>query len=339
MKKETNFTNASKKLIAAENDAKEVSWTARDAEIWLSRLTEYIDADISRKAELHEKFAPAIKSLIAEFGIVGTIDRMRRAIEMDASRPRDMSIYQFVRSPDLFDVGGVFSTFDADIAKMKKNGASAEDLRQHIADKVYNLPEVALYYIHEFKKFIAENQDSYKEARANVVHGDRIVLQKFFQKLADTLKANIGLAEIDLKVFVINSWNNLPDSVKENTPVVVTYDKNTDGAYLRYRDKTEKVYRFIVINRANMIKSNPDKTDSELFNMICGNFFHEFAHFIDYTVANYGALGAQKIWDSRLIYAQAAENIAQYHINPTEKSSYFIGRSITGYLNKMANEK
>lgn len=339
MAKDKDFNNAAKKLVAGQNDANEVSWTVRDAQILLSRLTEYIEADISRKAALHEKLSPAIKSLIAEFGIIGTIERMRRAIEMDRNRPRDISIYQFVRSPDLFDVGGAFSTFDVEIAKMKKKGSDAAQLRHQISDKVYNLPEVALYYIREFKKFIAENPDVYKEARANAVHGDRIMLEQFFQKLADALKANIGLTEIGLKVLVIDSWKNLPSSIKEHDKYVRNFDDNLCGVYLRHNDKAGNTYRFIVINRANIIKLNHGKTDSELFNKYCGSFFHEFAHFIDYTVANYGAVGCQKIWDSRLIYMLSEQDFTQYQVNPTEKSSYFIGESISYYLNQMANEK
>jgi len=332
MAKDSDFISAARKIAADTNNRNDVGWTVRGARRRLGALEKYSAANGTTRAAMHDALDDDTKSLISEFGLDGAIRRMRRALELDDMRPRDLSIYQFVRSDDLFDVAGAFSTFDAKITKMQKKGASPKKLREYLSGALRNKTEVALEYIRALKDFVEKNNALYKEARANTTHGDRASLARFLQKLADAMRGDFGLDAVPLDVVVLDSWARAPDFLRR--VIKDSEGKQLYGLLAEMPRPDGTMGYAVFINRATRVRHCTDANLGDAFNMICGTFMHEFGHFVDKVLPNYGMVGAQKIAAGEKIPANANKDYEEYKHNPTEESSMFIAAAVRGHLKK-----
>ena len=266
-----------------------------------------------------ERLPKLIQSMIDIWGITEVIKRCEYTIKIDAHRPRNMPILDLVACPDLYSIGGDFSSFDPKLSKKHTQNKTVGQVKTYMNANIPTRTTVAKEIANATIKALDKNIDARKNL---VLHGDLLTYSLYFQNIADNMMQDLRLPGKLPWVTFVDSWKILP-----NAP------ENLLGISGGYENP------YIIINLKNLAKkvdiSGP-MSGLFLFLETCETFAHEFAHFVDRHTPNRGALGAQMATLSDKIYDNSTK---EYDNNPNEKTPLLTGDIvkhvlITGMLKK-----
>lgn len=310
--KTKDFENAAHRLT----DNREVENARAKYEL----LKKYARArsDATRK-KIWSELGPDARRLVVEFGVTDALRRLSRAIDLDASRPRNISLYQFAGDSDLDYIGGEFSTYNKILFDMERAGASSLSIKHATVADMKNRHNISAQYADDIIDILAANKDAVRMV-INVGMGPRIwTWTGLLTILNNEMCKKMGIRD-SLSVMVLDDWDCMLPTLR--TPGR-SYS-NTFALYMNHYTTPDKLNHVIYINRRRIYESlMPGPNNNiELFVNIISSFAHEFGHFVDTVAPNKGALGAQKQNISAMLYTQIEQaGIAEYKANPTEASS------------------
>lgn len=242
--------------------------------------------------------------------------------------PHNFDIYSLLdKGSDLPYIGGRFSTFDYELANMKKHNmpthlihARANDLTK---DSVFNHAEKLANDIIKLmlsKKFI--NLVKFFEKSGSVTY-----YSAFLTAFAEDLAARERIKE-RVTVIMLETWDDAPEFVKQ----LKETNYRVKGFYLRLKLKNTKEVSQIFICKSCLDASE----NQEIFLETLSVFAHEFGHFIDSVAPDCGALGAQI-----MAYCgyPTTKTQAEYLEIPTEKSAYKVQELLAHQIRQLLLNK
>ena len=272
-----------------------------------------------------EKLPGLIQSMISIWGIEEFIRRCEHAIKIDMHRPRNMPILDLVADPDLFYLGGDFSTFDKNLAKKQIANRSVEQIKEYIIANIPTADAHAQEVANAALKVLEKNAEQQKYL---IFDNDTILYSLCFQKIADDMMDEMNLPGDAPWVSFVESWDFL-----ENAP------KNLLGMSGRTKPDSFGNRTPYIIHNLNKLREWSATKHSDMWQALTtlwhanASFAHEFVHFIDNEHPNRGALGAQKAHLCNKIYNG---DESEHSKNPTEKVPLMTGNIVEQEIIKHA---
>ena len=263
------------------------------------------------------EFPPLIKFMIELYGTDTFIRRCERALEMDKFRPKNLSLIDFVAYPDLFHVAGPFSTYMPEFANRNIKGCTPDQIRNGIANSITNMTEVSDNLATKFLCALDRRRDAQRRLISDGFSDNLWCWGEFFQGFADEIMQAQNITNQTLLVVCVDDWKNFPNIPPE-----------TLGNFFCLNQRKGTVISVIALNIKNLKKRISSEYDDDFFQRFylfieaCVAFLHEYSHFIDERLPDYGALGAQNSVLARRFYDTS---LPVYNDNPTEVSSYIVG--------------
>jgi len=288
-----------------------------------------IENDSLKKSLMAITLPSMIYQTLENNGRASALERIRELERVVKYVPQNFDIYSLLEvNSDLPYIAGKFSTFDYELANMKKHDmpthlihARANDISEksvfHNAEKLANdIIKLVLS-----KRFI--NTSKYLEKSDSCV-----CYSAFLTALAEDLAIQRKIPA-RVSVFMLETWDKAPKYVKK----IKEDGYKFKGIYIRRHgiNGNEEISEIFIC------KSCLDaKTTEKIFFETLSAFAHEFGHFIDYVAPDRGALGAQI-----MAYCgyQKTKTQTEYFDTPTEKSSYKIQEMLTHQIRQLIQNK
>ena len=269
------------------------------------------------KKMLQEQFSKLpilIQSMVDIWGIKELIRRCEYAIKVDNFRPQNVPILDFVASPDLYCIGGNFSSFDPKLTKKQMQDKTVRQVKEYMNANIPAHKAIVARVTNAMLKVLHKNTNTRKTL---LVDGNLLAYSLYFQKIADDMMHELKLPGGAPWVTFVDSWKILPNAPKNllglsgggKEPYIIINLKNQkQKAQLDHDDILGRLFTFVEV---------------------CETFAHEFVHFIDRQHPNCGALGAQKAMLSDKIYDSS---VAEHDNNPNEKTPLLAGTAVKQQL-------
>ena len=248
--------------------------------------------------------------------------------------PKNITLEQFAQMVErdsklMTDIGGKFSTFNADLARLYKK-IDTEN------------PESINNFRNKLKEFIDKNATEKRGSEIakiyeKIILSDDDILQAAwtFGILNEKQKQDLAIKIID----GINQHFEIEDKIK------VSYSKDVfRKLIMQFLVKLlgameDKKYEFINYSggyndRKKKITIIPVSNFLEFIGIIS----HEYGHFIDHRYPDFGMLGAQVAEYGYSVYSQI-EGDEIYKSNPTEISSFKIQDIVIEHIKKVLDEQ
>ena len=281
-----------------------------------------------------------------KFRVYELIARLERAIKLDKFRPRNLSIFLLAVNKDLYDISGDFNTFDVTLAKMVKENADPNLIRQKFDVATVNRFTLAEQFAYDWMVRLNKNKKLVDQVRNATTTQDEIdAYDKLFSKLAEDFCIYYKMPRNTIDVQVITDWAKSdfkPDNYADNTfgyhtiAWVMTLPPGTSKKQWRKQKeifmRSPETYPN-AIDQSNIrvnirLIKNRYQDPKEFFWKMISVFVHEMHHSLDVFLPERGALGPQiKIIDKKT-YVTAGEDINEYHKSATELSSYEIDHNL-----------
>ena len=258
----------------------------------------------------YNKLPRLIQSMIDIWGIKELIRRCEYAIKVDKFRPQNVPILDFVASPDLYCIGGNFSSFDPKLTKKQMQDKTVRQVKEYMNADIPAHKAIVARVTNAMLKVLHKNTNTRKTL---LVDGNLLAYSLYFQKIADDMMHELKLPGGAPWVTFVDSWKILPNAPKNllglsgggKEPYIIINLKNQkQRAQLDHDDILGRLFTFVEV---------------------CETFAHEFVHFIDRQHPNCGALGAQKAMLSDKIYDSS---VAEHDNNPNEKTPLLAGTAV-----------
>lgn len=269
------------------------------------------------KKMLQEQFSKLpilIQYMIEIWGIKELTLRCEHAIKVDNFRPQNVPILDIVASPDLYCIGGNFSSFDSKLTKKQMQDKTVNQVKAYMNANTPTCQATAAQVANAMLRNLDKNAGARK---ALLQDNNPLAYSLYFQKIADDMMRELGLPGVVPWVSFVNSWDILPNAPKnllgisgggQEPYIIINLKNQKQRAQLGHDDILGRLFTFVGV---------------------CETFAHEFVHFIDRQHPNRGALGAQKAILSDKIYDSRA---AEHDNNPNEKTPLLTGTAVKQQL-------
>lgn len=282
---------------------------------WFDSISERVSMmpDATGKQMLqiqYNKLPRLIQSMIDIWGIRELIRRCEHAIKIDNFRPQNVPILDIIASPDLYCIGGNFSSFDPKLTRKQMQYKTVRQVKEYINANIPAHKAIVARVANAMLRILHKNADTRK---ALLQDNDVLAYSLYFQKIADDMMRELKLSGGAPWVSFVDSWKTLPNAPKNllgisgggKEPYIIINLKNQkQRAQLDHDDILGRLFTFMAV---------------------CETFAHEFVHFIDRQHPNRGALGAQKAILSDKIYDNS---VAEHDNNPNEKTPLLTGTAV-----------
>lgn len=285
-----------------------------------------------------------------KFTIDDFIARLEKAIELDAYRPRNLSLFEFAVSKDLYDIEGEFDTFAIGLAQAEKEG-DLDTVREMYNSLTVNRFALAKQFTHDWIRRLDANPELVKNARNAKSDEEIDAYNDLFVKLANDFCDDYNFPRNSFVVKVVKDWDSsdVKPSSKElqgfhGRSWTIDLPKDLSDEQKEHMKqeflKSPETYplaRQVSLIRVNIGKVKEHYKDKdEFFYAMMDVFTHEMHHGLDNWTPSLGALGPQVYNSDRKNYVSAGEDYEKYRKSATELSSYEIGFEI---FNQLKNQK
>ena len=270
-------------------------------------------------SEMDDYGAALLRGLLRDkkFTIDEFITRLHKAIELDSYRPRNLSLFEFALSKDLYDIGGEFDTFSDSLSKAHKEGESEDAIRHMYNSLTVNRFTLAKQFVHDWIRRLNANRDLVEVARNAKPDEEIDAYNKLFSKLARDFCDEYNFPRSVFNVKVVKDWVSSdvrPGDENANgcciESVVLDLPKNlSDEEKAKIRQEFLKSPQnhpmarngaLVRINIGNIKKNYKDKND--FFYEMMNTFTHEMHHGLDNVAPSLGALGPQVFRSDKKTY-------------------------------------
>lgn len=281
-----------------------------------------------------------------KFTIDEYIARLEKAIELDSYRPRNLSVFEFAMSRDLYNVGGEFDTFAIGLARAEKEG-DVEAVRDMYNGLTVNRFVLAKQFAYDWIRRLNNNPELVKKARNAKPDEEIDAYNELFSKLAKDFCDDCNLPKNSFVVKVVKNWESSDVKPSDRTACGFCTDSYAldfpDGIGEEEKKKMKQEFlkspkdypgaRKVSLIRVSFENvKNLYKGEDEFFYGMMDYFAHEMHHGLDSLAPSLGAVGPQVMRSDRKIYVSSEKDYDKYRKSATEWSSYEIGYELFNQL-------
>ena len=135
----------------------------------------------------------------------------KKTIKVDNFRPQNVPILDIVASPDLYCIGGNFSSFDSKLTKKQMRDKTVNQVKAYMNTNIPTCQATATQVANAMLRILDKNADARK---ALLQDNDPLAYSLYFQKIADDMMRELGLPGVVPWVSFVNSWDILPNAPK-----------------------------------------------------------------------------------------------------------------------------
>ncbi len=303
---------------AARNLELEIAWEN------VILLGQYQKAtDPRRRKEIFDQMDGYVQ-IIIENGYVPLDEyatRLKRAIHLEEYRPKNLPIFEFALSNDLDYINGNFDTFDRRLAKMQRDGASPEEIRERFHDATPNRFMMAKQFTNDWIRRLENNRELVYGVKYAEAESQKKLYGMLFQKLASDFCDEYGFDRNLIKVRIVTDWSEVPTQ---------SHTKNSvegRAVYHYFATKSDPEKEILDHIDVFVLLKRPEN-----FNYTVGVFAHEMQHVLDELAPEKGSLGPQVKKADDATYTNS--DYREYRKSATERSSHEVQKELYYALKK-----